>query len=85
MRETFSLGEVAEQEEANPDMDEPVKGAKDEGKDEGSNILAGMALGDSTPRERCREPRIPTTIADKGEADSSPCREEDCRAFESHK
>jgi hypothetical protein len=57
MGETFSLEEVieivpglkeflAEQEEANPDRDEPVKGAKDEG----SDILARMALGDSTPR-----------------------------------
>jgi hypothetical protein len=34
--------------------------------DEGPDILSGMALGDSTPRERCREPRIPTTIGDKG-------------------
>jgi hypothetical protein len=58
MEETFSLGEViemvpglkeflAEQEEVNPDTrDEPVKGANDEG----SDILARMALGDSIPR-----------------------------------
>jgi hypothetical protein len=66
MGEIFSLGEVIEQEEANSYRNESVKGANDKGNDEGANILAGMALGDSTPRERCREPRIPTTIVDNG-------------------